>query len=266
MSARIRKGLAVVTGAGSGLGRALSLELIARGVRVAGIGRRADALQQTAEKAGHRFTPVPLDVSDFDAVQEAFQHLRTEIGPITLLINNASVYPRRDFLDETPESFMRSVSINLGGVVTCTHAALQDMIAVGAGRIMSVSTFADLKPLPTASAYSVSKGAARIFTRALVADLADRFPNIVVNDWVPGALATEMGIPDGIDPAVAARWGATLALWEDPSLTGTVFDRDCEQLLPRTLKRRLVDKALLRSAPKPRRLDSTESSITRRSC
>ncbi len=101
----------------------------------------------------------------------------------------------------------------------------------------------------------MSKGAARIFTRTLVADLGDRFPGIVISDWLPGMLDTDMGVPDGLDPAVAAAWGARLALWHDPSLNGTVWDRDRELLPPRGLKRRIRDRLTLRRAPVARRLD-----------
>lgn len=246
--------VAVVTGAGAGLGRELAIGLARRGVRVAGFGRRIDALRETAGLAGSLFVAVPLDVADAQAVRSGFDEVDRVLGPVTLLVNNAAVYPRLDFLDETPGSFMDTVAINLGGVVACSHEALHRMTAVGHGRILNVSTFADLSPIPASSAYAVSKGAARILSRALIADVCDRFPDIVINDWMPGALATGMGIPDGLDPAVAARWGVALALWNDRSLTGTIWERDTEQLPPRSLKQRLRD-AVLRTAPQPRRLD-----------
>ena len=151
-----------------------------------------------------------------------------DIGPVTRLINNAALYPRRDFLDETAETFMATIAVNLGGVVACTRAALTGMVDRGQGRILNVSTFADLTPLPASAAYAVGKGAARILTRALIADLGDRFPHIVINDWMPGMLATRMGIAQGLPPETAARWGATLALMDDPTLTGTTWEMDRE--------------------------------------
>ena len=241
-------GIAVVTGAGSGLGRALAVEL-ARQMPVVGFGRRPDALQETAALAGN-FTPMPVDVADPQAVAEAF----ARIGPVSVLINNAAVYPRRDFLDETGESFARTVQINLGGMVNCSHAALKTMVETGEGRILNVASFADIAPLPASSAYSVSKGAGRILTRALVADLGDRFPDIVITDWLPGMLATGMGIADGLPPETAARWGAKLALWHDASLNGVTFEMDRELLPPQSLKRRLKNKLLLRRSPAPRLL------------
>lgn len=252
----LTRDVALVTGAGTGLGRALAVELTRRGMRVAGFGRRAEMLADTAHLAGPGFVPVTVDVGDSGAVANAVATISRELGFVGLLINNAAVYPRRDFLDETPESFMHSVAINLGGVVACSHAVLDQMVDKGYGRILNVSTFADLAPIPASSAYAVSKGASRIFTRALIADICDRFPDIVINDWMPGMLATDMGIAEGVDPALAARWGASLALWHDQSLTGTIWERETEQMPVRSLKGR-IKSALLMQKHRPRVLDST---------
>lgn len=242
-------GVAIVTGAGSGLGRALAVKLCERGFRVVGTGRRSAALGETRTMAGHLFQPLPLDVGNAAAVRDAFAGL----GPLALLINNAAVYPRRDFLDESGESFMDTVAVNLGGVAACSRAALAQMCTTGRGRIVNVASFADIAPLPAASAYSVSKGAARILTRAMVADLGDRFPGIVIGDWLPGMLRTGMGIPDGTAPETAAAWGVALALDMDPGLNGTVFERDTELLPAKGIKRKLRDLVLLRRRH-PRRL------------
>lgn len=98
---------------------------------------------------------------------------------------------------------MESVALNPGGTVACSHAALLAMAHNGYGRILNVSTFADLSPIPNISADEVSKGAAKVLTRALIADICDRFPDIVIKDWMPSALATDMGIHDVLDPCLA---------------------------------------------------------------
>ncbi|QHQ37263.1 SDR family NAD(P)-dependent oxidoreductase [Algicella marina] len=236
--------MAVITGAGAGLGRALSLRLAAAGLTVAGLGRRLEPLEETGAAADGRFVPIVADVADAAAVRAAFAQIDTLGGDIAILINNAAIYERFDFLAEPPEVYMRSVNVNLGGTIACCHQALSRMVERGNGRIVNVTTFADLAPLPGSSAYSVSKGAGRIFTRALIADMGDRFPDIVINDWIPGALATQMGIADGIVPEQAAAWGAELALQHDRSLMGTLFDRDREVLPPRSLKGRIRDLVL----------------------
>ncbi len=239
----LKDGVAVVTGAGSGLGRAMAVELCARGQQVVGLGRRGEALADTKALAGDRFTAIQTDVSDPDAVRAAFAAMP---APVAILINNAGVYPHRDIFDETAESFMQTVNINLGGMVACTRAALEHMGQTGVGRIVNASSFADLAPMPCSAAYSVSKGACTTFSRALVADLGDRLPGIVVSTWMPGMLNTEMGLPDGLDPAVAAKWGAALALNGDRSLNGTVWEMDREVLPARGIKGRVKDALLLR--------------------
>ncbi len=250
-----KHGVAVITGAGTGLGRALALRLTALGFSVVGIGRRSAALEESrALDSTRRFHPLPVDVGRPEQVRAAFDAIERDHGPVALLFNNAAVYPHRDFLNETPESFMATVDSNLGGMVACCHAALLGMARRGQGRIVNVATFADISPLPASSAYAVSKGAARVLTRALVADLGDRFPGIVIGDWMPGMLRTGMGIPDGLDPAQAARWGVELGLRCEPALNGAVFEQDREVPAPRGLKGRIRDLILLRATPAPRQL------------
>ncbi|MDD9729399.1 SDR family NAD(P)-dependent oxidoreductase [Mameliella sp. AT18] len=246
-------GFAIVTGAGSGLGRALARQLCDTGFTVIGTGRRAAALEETGATCAGRFTALPMDVSDFSAVRQGIAEVTARHGALALLINNAAVYPKRDVFDETPELFWQSLAINLGGVYACSWAALQDMAPRGTGRILNVASYADIAPLPASAAYSVSKGAQRVLTRALIADLFDRFPGIVLTDWLPGALATGMGIPDGLPPETAAQWGVKLALMRDEALNGAVFERDMELLPPRGLKTKLKDTLMMRR-PRPRRL------------
>lgn len=250
---KLLSGACVVTGAGSGLGRSLARRLAQSGAIVAALGRQMQPLEDTA--SGHRnITPFRCDVSDPVALEGAFADLRRVIGPVSILINNAAMYPKRDIFDESQKSFMDTVAINLGGTFGATRLALDDMTDAGFGRIMNVATFADIAPLPASSAYSVSKGAARILSRALQADLADRFPNIVITDWLPGMLDTQMGIQGGVNPDDAAVWGTTLALMDDPSLNGATFEMTREIPPPRSLKKKLKDKLLFRTPPAPRQL------------
>ena len=233
-----RREVAVVTGASGPLGRALTEALARRGVAVAGIAR-------SPFEPGHpAILPVVADVRDPRAVTEAFETIRAALGAPTILINGAEVYPHRDILEETPASFLETVQTNLGGVFACCHAALPHMVIAARGRIINIVTFADVQPAPLAAAYSVSKGAVRILTRALVADLGDRFPDIVITDWVPGTHKPRTGIPDGVDPQLAGEWGANLALMQDPALNGRVFLQDHEYLPHKSLKGRVKDRVM----------------------
>lgn len=231
----------VVTGAGRGLGRHLALALEAGGVQVAAFGRDGAALAQTAALGAGRIHPVVCDVADPASVRAAFAAV-DRLGLLKGLVNNAAVYPRRDSLAETAESLMAVMATNFGGTAACTYEALDRLCQRGEGRILNVATFADVAPIAASSAYATSKGAARILTRALVADLADRFPRIIISDWMPGILATEMGLPDGLDPALAAGWGARLTLMQDDFLQGSTWERDREILPPRGIKGRLIDR------------------------
>ncbi|WP_395334900.1 SDR family oxidoreductase [Novosphingobium sp. BL-8H] len=257
LSSKAAPALAVVTGAGRGLGRALVLGLVAGGHDVVGLGPGEESLAETGALATGpgRYHPMACDVSDIDALRRTFGRIR-DLGAIAILINNAAVYPRRDFLDESIESFQHTLAVNLGGMAACCRLALDDMVERGSGRIINVTSFADIAPIPASSAYSVSKGASRLLTRALVADLADRFPGIVISDWAPGALQTRMGIVDGLAPEVAAQWGVELALARDPSFNGTLWERDMELLPHLSLKRRLFNRLTLRPPVRPRRLAS----------
>ncbi len=254
-STQIRDGVAVVTGASDGLGKALAMGLLAEGLTVAGIARRADALAAvTADAPAGKFHPITADVADPDAVRAAFDAIRQDAGPVTILINNAAVFPHRDILEESAESFMQTVAVNLGGPFACSRAALDDMIAQGFGRIINVGSFAGIAPAPAAAAYSVSKGAAHVLSRAWVAELDERFPDIVISEWMPGILNTKMGLPDGISPELAASRGVRLALWHDRALNGVVFDGDRSIMPPMGWKRKLLNK-VLRQSPKPFILD-----------
>lgn len=228
--------IAVITEASWGLGKELALALVRKGIAVAGIAR------EPFETEG--VLSIAADVRQPEEVARAFGVIRDRLGSPTILVNNAETYPDRDILDETPTSFMDTVQLNLGGAFNCCHEVLPAMVQKGTGRIINVVTFADVSPAPLAAGYSVSKGALRILTRALVADLGDRFPGIVVNDWVPGTHRPRKGIPDGVDPAVAAEWGATLALMRGPEINGRVFLRDHEHLVHRSLKGRVKDRVL----------------------
>lgn len=228
--------IAVITEASWGIGQALAMALVRRGIAVAGIAREAFSAEGVLS--------VTADVRKPEEVARAFGEIREKLGPPTILINNAETYPDRDILDETPDSFMDTVRLNLGGAFNCCHEVLPDMVASGSGRIINVVTFADVSPAPLAAGYSVSKGALRILTRALVADLGDRFPGIVITDWVPGTHSPRRGIPDGVEPGIAAEWGASLALMRSPTINGLVFLQDREHIPPRSLKGRVKDRVL----------------------
>jgi NAD(P)-dependent dehydrogenase (short-subunit alcohol dehydrogenase family) len=235
--------IVIVTGAGAGLGRALVREAVSRGDVAVGLGRNAAALSETAAGLDEsRYHSEVVDVSDFPAVESAFKRSLERHGRIDALFCNAAVYPRLSLLDHDPSEWMKVLAINVGGVMASIRAVLPAMMAEAKGRIIVVGSFADFAPIPDSSAYSVSKGALHPLVKAVEAELAGDFPDILVNEWVPGALRTRMGIPEGYDPAEAARWGMDLLDLPAGGPSGRIFDRVQLVEPPMSLKRRILRK------------------------
>ena len=229
----------MITGVGSGLGRALAVAFAEQGSRVVGIARRAETLQETSALVNADvFTGHVADVTrvaDIKAVMQ--QHDKVDI-----LFNNAAVYPRVSFLDESPDDWARGMDVNVNGVANVCKAVLPGMIAAGYGRIYNVGSFADMAPIADSAVYSASKGAIRALTKAIAADLRDTDADIEVHEWIPGHLKTQMSGFTGIEPAVAAQWGVQLAAMEHARTPNCIFENDHEWLPPKRLKQRIVDK------------------------
>lgn len=237
--------IVIVTGAGAGLGRAIAQEAAKRGDIPIGIGRDAVGLAETGVPIRDSgFEAEVVDVSDFDALDAAVRRVLRRHGRIDALFCNAAVYPRISLADHAPADWMHVLAINVGGVMASIRAVMPAMMAEARGRIVVVGSFADGAPIPESSAYSVSKGALHPLVKAVVAELAGDFPDILVNEWVPGALRTKMGVPNGYDPAEAACWGMDLVDLPAGGPSGRIFERN--QLLepPQSLKRRLLRKLL----------------------
>lgn len=237
----------IITGAGAGLGRALTREAGKRGDIVVAIGRDAAALAETGVGIDpSRYDAETVDVSDFRKLHATVRQAVDRRGRIDALFCNAAVYPRISLVDQDAADWMNVLEINVGGVMASIQAVLPHMMREAKGRIIVVGSFADLAPIPDSSAYSVSKGALHPLVKAVVAELAGDFPDILVNEWVPGALKTRMGIPEGYDPSDAARWGLDLLDISAGGPSGRIYDRDTLVEPPQSLKRRVLRKLLRR--------------------
>lgn len=235
----------VITGVGSGLGQALAVALAKQGCLVLGIARRQEALQDTAAAIGSgRFEGQVADVADFGVVGKVIDAWVARHGRIDVLFNNAAVYPRSSFLDESAADWARAIAINVNGVANCCKAVLPHMLNAGFGRIYNVGSFADLAPIADSAAYSASKGAVRALTKAIAADIRHLPADIEVHEWIPGHLRTRMSGFTGIEPAVAAEWGVRLVNMPHARTRNCIFENDREWLPPKGLKQRIKDKLL----------------------
>jgi NAD(P)-dependent dehydrogenase (short-subunit alcohol dehydrogenase family) len=155
-------GVALITGAGRGLGRAFAIALGEQGFALALTARTAAEINETAEeivRAGGRAVAIPGDVTDRQAVERAVATTETELGPIDLLINNAGVLTGGLVGMLDPDEWWRDVGINLRGPFLFANAVVPGMTARGRGRIINVASYAGVQGIETGAAYCVSKAA-----------------------------------------------------------------------------------------------------------
>ncbi len=192
--------VAIVTGAGSGIGRAAACALLADGWRVAFTGRRADALQAAIASAGDPFgdiaaraVAVPADVTDEASVQALFDAVRARFGRLDFLFNNAGMGAPPVPLDELPlERWRATVDTNLTGTFLCTRQAFRVMKAQSprGGRIVNNGSISAYAPRPNSMPYTASKHGVSGITRA--ASLDGRAFDIAVGQIDIGNAATDM--------------------------------------------------------------------------
>ena len=187
---------AIITGAGSGVGRAAALALHAQGYAVALAGRRSDALEATADLAqddGERTLVVPTDVSDSESVTNLFDDTCNQFGRVDVLFNNAGLGARPVPLEElTIEEWQTVVDVNLTGTFLCTQAAFRVMKAQQprGGRIINNGSVSAYAPRPNSAPYTATKHAISGLTRSTSLD--GRAYNIACGQIDIGNALTEM--------------------------------------------------------------------------
>ena len=166
--------IAVVTGAGSGIGRAVAAALLAEGYHVALAGRRAEALDETAAlaAAGDRALTVPTDVTQPDAVDALFARVRDTWGRLDLLFNNAGASAGAPFEDLSYERWKAIVDVNLTGMFLCAQGAFRLMKAQRpqGGRIVNNGSISAMSPRPDSAAYVATKHGVSGLTKSLALD------------------------------------------------------------------------------------------------
>ncbi|MET4048091.1 MULTISPECIES: SDR family NAD(P)-dependent oxidoreductase [unclassified Rhodococcus (in: high G+C Gram-positive bacteria)] len=187
--------VAVVTGAGSGIGRALALDLAHRGARLALSDIDGEALTETVvlcEKIGARTVSYQLDVSDRAAMYFHADAVVSEFGRVNLVVNNAGVALGADVLDMTWDDFEWVMNIDFWGVVNGSKAFLPALIESGDGHLVNVSSVFGLMGIPGQSAYNSAKFAVRGFTEALRQEMKVARHPVGVSCVHPGGIKTNI--------------------------------------------------------------------------
>jgi NAD(P)-dependent dehydrogenase (short-subunit alcohol dehydrogenase family) len=195
MDAEALDRVAVVTGAGRGLGRAVATALAERGHPIVGVARDAAALADTADRihaAGGRMLSRPADVADPTAVEELAAFVHEQLGPPSILINAAGVYgPIAMIRDTDPRAWVETVMIDAVAPFLTTRQFVGGMVDAGWGRIVNVTSAASLHPPgPLNSAYGTAKVALNQLTRHLAAEIAGT--GVTANVIHPGDVKTDM--------------------------------------------------------------------------
>jgi NAD(P)-dependent dehydrogenase (short-subunit alcohol dehydrogenase family) len=201
MAGRLGGKVAVVTGAGSGIGRAAATLFAGEGAAVAVLDvsgqAAADTTAAIAAEDG-RALAVTADISDPGQVDAAFGRVAAELGPPDVLYNNAGVNSAGSVLDATDDDWDRCFAVNARGTFLCSRAAARTMAEAGRGSIINQASVAALVGIANFAAYCAAKGAVVALTRSMSVDLAPR--GIRVNAICPGTVYTPL-----MEPLMRAR-------------------------------------------------------------
>jgi len=206
---RFENQVAIVTGAGRGIGHAIALRLAEEGARVASVSRSeanaqrtADEINATQESTARAYA---VDVADHVAVQEVAGKIFADFGRVDILVNNAGVTRDNLSMRMSVEDWDTVVDTNLKGAFSFIHAVARPMVKQRSGRIINISSIAGLTGNAGQANYAASKAGLIGLTKTLARELASR--GITVNAVAPGFIMTDMTgvLPDKVKEAVLAQ-------------------------------------------------------------
>ncbi|MGH3917826.1 MAG: SDR family NAD(P)-dependent oxidoreductase [Pseudonocardiaceae bacterium] len=201
MTGQLEGRVALITGAGSGIGRAAAQRFAAEGCSIAVVDLAASAAEETAGKIvadGGQAIACPADVTVDAEVRGAVAHAVEAFGGLDVLYNNAGVNSSGSVVDATEEDWDRCFAVNVKGTFLCSRAAAEHLAAGGSGAIVNQASVAALVGVPNFAAYCAAKGAVVALTRSMAIDLAPR--GIRVNAICPGTVFTPL-----MEPMLRAR-------------------------------------------------------------
>ena len=187
-------GVALVTGASRGIGRAIAVALGSDGHAVAvNFASRADAAEEVVSEiraGGGKAEAYQGDVSDADQVEDLFARVGAALGPVSVLVNNAGITADNLVLRMSPEEFDRVIDTNLRSAFLCTKAALKGMLKARWGRVISISSVSGIAGNPGQANYAASKAGLIGLAKSVAKEVGSR--GITVNVVAPGFITTDM--------------------------------------------------------------------------
>jgi NAD(P)-dependent dehydrogenase (short-subunit alcohol dehydrogenase family) len=191
----------VVTGAGQGLGRTVSLEMASEGAKVMLLERNPGtlrAVREEIEAAGGTARAFALDVTDYEAYRKAVAEVIREFGRVDVLVNNAAINPpARTILEDTLDDWRRTIQINLESVYMGSKLVAPHMVERKSGRIIHIASIQGFASSGEVGAYNAAKGGILAFTKSMAVELGPY--NILVNAVAPGFMSTPMSIINGVN-------------------------------------------------------------------
>jgi len=202
---KLKNRLALITGGGRGIGRAIAFAFAREGASVAVAARTREQIEKVAneiaKQVGTEALAVECDVAYSECVELALRGIKEKFGRgPDILVNNAGIVETAPFVKSDEAMWERQLGVNLGGTFRCTRATLPEMIERGWGRVINIASIAGKTGAPYISAYSASKHAVLGLTRSLALEVAAQ--GITVNAICPGYVDTEM-TSRGIENIVA---------------------------------------------------------------